>query len=161
MLNLPEYRFYYFPKSNGDKPSSVVTHPISIGRQDWETPLGKTTIIQKKENPTWTPPESIKKEHAAKGDPLPNVVAAGPNNPLGLFAMRLGIPEYLIHSTNKPYGVGLRVSHGCIRMYPEDISTLFPVVNVGDQVTIVNHAVKVGWAGNSLYIEVHPPLENH
>lgn len=161
VLNLPEYRFYYFPKSNGDKPSSVVTHPISIGRQDWETPLGKTTIIQKKENPTWTPPESIKKEHAAKGDPLPNVVAAGPNNPLGLFAMRLGIPGYLIHSTNKPYGVGLRVSHGCIRMYPEDISTLFPVVNVGDQVTIVNQAVKVGWAGNSLYIEVHPPLENH
>ncbi|WP_428353721.1 L,D-transpeptidase family protein [Methyloprofundus sp.] len=161
ILNLPEFRLYYFPKSTGTGPASVITHPISIGRQDWDTPLGQTKIVEKKENPTWTPPESIKKEHAAKGDPLPNVVPAGPNNPLGLFAMRLGIPGYLIHSTNKHYGVGLRVSHGCIRMYPEDISTLFPVIKVGEPVTIVNQAVKVGWSGNSLYIEVHPPLENH
>ena len=161
VLNLPEFRLYFFPKSQNDKPSSVITHPISIGRQDWDTPLGQTKIIQKKENPTWTPPESIKKEHAAKGDPLPDVVPAGPNNPLGLFAMCLGIPGYLIHSTNKPYGVGLRVSHGCIRMYPEDISKLFPLVKVGEPVTIVNQAVKVGWSKDSLYIEVHPPLENH
>ena len=161
VLNLPEFRLYYFPGAKGSLPSSVITHPISIGRQDWDTPLGQTTIVAKKENPTWTPPESIKKEHAAKGDPLPNVVPAGPDNPLGLFAMRLGIPGYLIHSTNKPYGVGMRVSHGCIRMYPEDIGTLFPVIKVGTPVTIVNQAVKVGWAGNSLYIEVHPPLENH
>ena len=161
VLNLPEFRLYFFPKPQSDELSSVITHPISIGRQDWDTPLGRTTIVQKKENPTWTPPESIKKEHAAKGDPLPDVVPAGPNNPLGLFAMRLGIPGYLIHSTNKPYGVGLRVSHGCIRMYPEDISTLFPIIKVGEPVTIVNQAVKVGWAGDSLYIEIHPPLENH
>ena len=161
VLNLPEFRLYYFPKPQEDKPPAVITHPISIGRQDWETPLGQTRIVQKKENPTWTPPESIKREHAAKGDPLPNVVPAGPNNPLGLFAMRLGIPGYLIHSTNKPYGVGLRVSHGCIRMYPEDISRLFPSIKVGDPVTIVNQAVKTGWSGDDLYIEVHPPLENH
>jgi len=161
VLNLPEYRLYYFPNSEDSAASSVITHPISIGRQDWETPLGQTTITAKKENPTWTPPESIKKEHAAKGDPLPDVVPAGPDNPLGLYAMRLGIPGYLIHSTNKPYGVGMRVSHGCIRMYPEDIATLFPMIKVGAPVTIVNQAVKVGWAGNSLYIEVHPPLENH
>ncbi|GFO70991.1 L,D-transpeptidase ErfK/SrfK [Bathymodiolus japonicus methanotrophic gill symbiont] len=161
VLNLPEFRLYYFPKPEKDKPPTVITHPISIGRQDWETPLGQTQIVQKKENPTWTPPESIKKEHAAKGDPLPDVVPAGPNNPLGLFAMRLGIPGYLIHSTNKPYGVGLRVSHGCIRMYPEDISRLFPSIKVGDPVTIVNQAVKVGWSGDDLYIEAHPPLENH
>jgi len=161
VLNLPEFRLYYFPKSQSNEPSSVITHPISIGRQDWETPLGQTRIVEKKENPTWTPPESIKKEHAAKGDPLPDVVPAGPNNPLGLFAMRLGIPGYLIHSTNKPYGVGLRVSHGCIRMYPEDISKLFPIIKVGEPVTIVNQAVKVGWGEDSLYIEVHSPLENH
>lgn len=161
VLNLPEFRLYYFPEPGSKEPSSVITHPISIGRQDWDTPLGQTSIIAKKENPTWTPPESIKKEHAAKGDPLPDVVPAGPNNPLGLYAMRLGIPGYLIHSTNKPYGVGMRVSHGCIRMYPEDIDTLFPLITVGTPVSIVNQAVKVGWAGDSLYIEVHPPLENH
>ncbi|TXL14126.1 hypothetical protein BMR05_08695 [Methylococcaceae bacterium HT4] len=161
VLNLPEFRLYYFPEPGSKEPSSVITHPISIGRQDWDTPLGQTSIIAKKENPTWTPPESIKKEHAAKGDPLPDVVPAGPNNPLGLYAMRLGIPGYLIHSTNKPYGVGMRVSHGCIRMYPEDIDTLFPLITVGTPVSIVNQAVKVAWAGDSLYIEVHPPLENH
>lgn len=161
ILNLPEFRLYFFPGSENSSAYSVITHPISIGRQDWETPLGETTIIAKKENPTWTPPESIKREHAEKGDPLPDIVPAGPDNPLGLYAMRLGIPGYLIHSTNKPYGVGMRVSHGCIRMYPEDINTLFPLIKVGAPVTIVNQAVKVGWSENNLYIEVHPPLENH
>ncbi len=161
VLNLPEFRLYYFPKKTKNSPAYVITHPISIGRQDWETPLGQTQIIAKKENPSWRPPESIKKEHAEKGDPLPDVVPAGPNNPLGLFAIRLGIPGYLIHSTNKPYGVGLQVSHGCIRMYPEDIEKLFPLITIGTQVTIVNQAVKVGWYENELYIEVHPPLETH
>ncbi len=161
VLNLPEFRLYYYPKVEKGTPPFVITHPISIGRQDWETPLGKTQIIAKKENPTWTPPESIKKEHAEKGEPLPDVVPAGPDNPLGLFAIRLGIPGYLIHSTNKPYGVGMQVSHGCIRMYPEDIATLFPIIKVGTPVTIVNQAVKVGWYQNALFIEVHPPLETH
>ncbi len=161
VLNLPEFRMYYFPKVEKNSPSSVLTYPMSIGRQDWETPLGQTKIVAKKKNPTWTPPESIKKEHAAKGDPLPNVVAAGPDNPLGLFAMRLGIPGYLIHSTNKAYGVGMQVSHGCIRMYPEDIEKFFPIIKVGTPVTIVNQAVKVGWFKDALYIEVHPPLEAH
>ncbi|NOR79690.1 MAG: L,D-transpeptidase family protein [Methyloprofundus sp.] len=161
VLNLPEFRLYYFPVTQGGEAASVITHPISIGRQDWDTPLGQTSIIAKKENPTWTPPESIKKEHAEKGDPLPDVVPAGPNNPLGLYAIRLGIPGYLIHSTNKPYGVGMRVSHGCIRMYPEDIARLFPMIKVNTAVTIVNQAVKVGWFKGSLYIEVHPSLEDH
>lgn len=159
VLNLPEFRLYYFPKSENNIPSSVITHPISIGRQDWDTPLGLTKIIAKKENPTWIPPESIKKEHEEKGDPLPDIVPAGPNNPLGLYAIRLGIPGYLIHSTNKPFGVGMRVSHGCIRMYPEDISALFPLLTINTPVTIVNQTVKVGWFKNSLYIEVHPSLE--
>ncbi len=161
VLNLPEFRLYYFPETQDDEPAAVITHPISIGRQDWDTPLGQTKIVAKKENPTWTPPESIKKEHAEKGDPLPDVVPAGPDNPLGLFAIRLGIPGYLIHSTNKPYGVGMRVSHGCIRMYPEDIAKLFPLIKINTAVTIVNQAVKVGWYKNSLYVEVHPPLEGH
>lgn len=154
-LNLPEYRLYYF---STDK-QTVITHPVSIGRQDWNTPLGQTKIIQKKANPTWTPPASIKKEHAEKGEILPDVVPAGPDNPLGLFALRLGIPGYLIHGTNKPFGVGMRVSHGCVRMYPEDIEKLFPEVKVGMPVNIVNQPVKVGWLNKKIYIEVHPQLE--
>ncbi|MCW8930877.1 MAG: L,D-transpeptidase family protein [Gammaproteobacteria bacterium] len=154
-LNLPEYRLYYFPADN----KTVITHPVSIGRQDWNTPLGQTKIVQKKADPTWTPPESIKKEHAEKGEILPDVVPAGPDNPLGLFALRLGIPGYLIHGTNKPFGVGMRVSHGCVRMYPEDIEKLFPEVKVGMPVNIVNQPVKVGWLNKKIYIEVHPQLE--
>ena len=154
-LNLPEYRLYYFSK---DK-QTVTTHPVSIGRQDWNTPLGKTKIVTKKKDPSWTPPVSIKKEHAEKGEILPDVVPAGPDNPLGLFAIRLGIPGYLIHGTNKPYGVGMRVSHGCVRMYPEDIEKLFPEVNVGLPVYIVNQPVKIGWFNKKIYIEVHPQLE--
>jgi len=161
ILNLPEFRLYYFPKKTEGSPASVITHPVSVGRQDWETPLGKTKIIAKKKNPSWRPPESIKKEHAKKGDPLPDVVPAGPDNPLGLYAMRLGIPGYLIHSTNKPFGVGLRVSHGCVRMYPKDIETLFPLIKVGTPVSIINQPVKVGWLDASLYIEIHAPLEEH
>ncbi len=154
VLNLPEYRLYYY--QNG----RVLTHPISIGRVDWNTPLGKTSIIAKTRNPTWTPPASIRKEHAAKGDILPAVFPAGVDNPLGLFAMRLGRAGYLIHSTNKPLGVGMRVSHGCIRMYPEDIERIFPSVAVGTPVMIVNEPIKVGWSKNALYIEVHPDLED-
>lgn len=154
-LNLPEYRLYYFSSSR----NTVRTHPVSIGRQDWNTPLGQTKIVTKRENPTWTPPESIKKEHAEKGEILPDVVPAGPDNPLGLFALRLGIPGYLIHGTNKPFGVGMRVSHGCVRMYPEDIEKLFPEVTIGMPVYIVNQPIKVGWWNRKIYIEVHPQLE--
>ena len=154
-LNLPEYRLYYYSPDH----KHVITHPVSIGRQDWNTPLGKTTITTKKANPTWTPPESIKKEHAEQGEILPDVVPAGVDNPLGLFALRLGIPGYLIHSTNKPFGVGMRVSHGCVRMYPEDIERLFPEVKVGLPVYIVNQPIKVGWRNKQIYIEVHPQLE--
>lgn len=159
ILNLPEFRLYYYPKQSKDGSRVVFTHPISIGRVDWNTPLGKTRIIAKNKNPVWIPPKSIKEEHAADGDILLDIYPAGPDNPLGLYALRLGVPGYLIHSTNKPYGVGMRVSHGCIRMYPEDIEKLFPQVKIGTPVYIVNQPIKVGWSDNSLYIEVHPDLE--
>lgn len=159
ILNVPEMRLYHFQKENRAGPATVSTHPVSIGRMDWTTPLGKTRIIQKTKNPVWRPPESIKKEHAEEGDILPDVVPAGPDNPLGLFALRLGIPGYLIHSTNKPFGVGMRVSHGCVRMYPEDIEGLFPKVKVGTPVLITNQPIKLGWFAEKLYIEVHPALD--
>lgn len=161
VLNLPEFRLYYYPKQIQNHSRTVITHPISIGRVDWDTPLGETRIIAKTRNPVWIPPASIRAEHAAEGDILPKVFPAGPDNPLGLYALRLGVPGYLIHSTNKPYGVGMRVSHGCIRMYPEDIEKLFYKIDTGTPVYIVNQAIKVGWSDNILYIEVYPELEGN
>ncbi len=159
VINVPEMRLYYFPKTRESEPARVYTYPISIGRRDWSTPHGVTRIISKIKDPTWTPPKSIKKEHAERGDPLPDVVPAGPDNPLGQFAMRLGIPGYLIHGTNKPYGLGMRVTHGCIRLYPKDIKELFEQIPVGTPVRIVDQPYKAGWLKGKLYIEAHPPLE--
>jgi len=159
VINVPEMRLYFYPKPKRGEPAEVVTYPISIGRQDWATPHGKTSIISKIKDPTWTPPESIKKEHAEAGDPLPNVVPAGPDNPLGQFAMRLGITGYLLHGTNKPYGLGMRVTHGCIRLYPKDVEELFSRVSVGTTVRIIDQPYKAGWLNGKLYMEAHPPLE--
>lgn len=157
VVNVAELRLYYFP---ADKPGKVITHPISIGRMDWSTPLGKTTVLSKVENPSWYVPQSIREEHAARNDPLPAVVPPGPDNPLGNHALRLGIPGYLIHGTNKPSGVGMRVTHGCIRMFPEDVEALYRTVPPGTVVHIVNQPFKLGWdEAGYLYLEAHPPLE--
>lgn len=158
VINLPEMRLYYYLPAKGDFPQ-VVTYPISIGRFDWRTPLGVTRITQKVPNPSWTPPESIRIEHAAKGDILPPVVPAGPDNPLGQFALRLGVPGYLIHGTNKPYGIGMRVTHGCLRLYPEDIAALFGQVAPGVAVNFVSQPYKIGQAFGITYLEVHHPLK--
>lgn len=159
ILNIPEMRLYYFPPHKGSGPREVLTFPVGIGREGWGTPYVTTRIIEKKERPTWHPPESIRKEHAEMGDPLPKRVGPGPDNPLGEYAMRLGIPQYLIHGTNKPWGVGMRVSHGCVRLYPEDIKELFRLVKIGTRVSIVNQPYKVGVRGGRLFLEAHPYLE--
>jgi len=159
VLNLAEYRLYYFPTPKAGEPAVVMTYPISIGRMDWETPLGKTTIISKVQDPAWYPPASIRAEHAADGDPLPRIVPPGPQNPLGKYAMRLGLPGYLIHGTNRPAGVGMRVTHGCIRMFPEDIDYLFGKVGISTAVRIIDEPVKMGWNGDELVVEVHQMLE--
>jgi len=156
VLNIPEMRLYYFPQKNKRE---VITHPLGIGRQGWATPYIDTEIIQKKANPYWYPPESIRKEHAEQGEPLPEWVEPGPDNPLGHYAMRLGLPEYLIHGTNKPFGIGMRVSHGCIRLYPEDIESLFRQVKLGTPVHIINQPFKVGRLDNHIYLEAHPYLD--
>lgn len=156
VLNLAELRLYYYPEPSADERPQVITHPVSIGRQDWTTPLGRTRIIAKVKDPAWHPPQSIRDEHAADGDPLPARVPPGPDNPLGRHALRLGLPGYLIHGTNKPNGIGMRVSHGCVRMSPQDIESLFDTVSTGTPVHIVNQPVKVGWTDGTLMIEVHP-----
>ncbi len=166
VVNVAELRLYYFPADSGPLPDGVapgsrrvITHPISIGRMDWSTPVGVTTITGKVANPSWYPPQSIRDEHAARNDILPRVVPPGPNNPLGSHALRLGLPGYLIHGTNRPSGVGMRVTHGCVRMFPEDIEALYKTVPVGTTVNIVNQPVKLGWAADgTLYLEAHPAL---
>ncbi len=158
VLNVPEMRLYYYlPKQKG-KPQEVITHPLGVGREGWNTPYMKTYISEKKKNPNWYPPESIRKEHEEAGDPLPKMVKSGPDNPLGYFAMRLGRPDYLIHGTNKPYGLGMRVSHGCIRLYPEDIESLFSKVSLKTPVNIINQPYKIGVKDNVIYLEAHPFL---
>ncbi len=160
VINVSEMRIYYFPKpKKGEKPL-ITTFPVSIGRMDWDTPLGETTITTKVANPAWYPPKSIRDEHEADGDPLPRRVPPGPNNPLGNYAMRLGIPGYLIHGTNKPEGLGMRVTHGCIRMYPEDIEYFFKIVPKGTKVRIINAPYKAGWMLDQLYLEAHELLED-
>ncbi len=159
VVNVPEMRLYFYPKPARGEPPVVITHPISIGRQAWTTPHGVTSVVAKVKDPSWYPPESIREEHAANGDPLPRVVKAGPDNPLGTRAMRLGLPGYLIHGTNKPAGLGMRVTHGCIRMYPADIERIFPEVGVGTQVRIINQPFKVGIDGQTLLLEAHPHLD--
>jgi L,D-transpeptidase ErfK/SrfK len=159
ILNLPEMRLYYFPDPQLTGSAVMITHPVSVGRMDWETPLGMTSITSKQKDPAWRPPQSLKEEALADGNILPDVVPAGPDNPLGRYAMRLGLPGYLIHSTNKPYGVGMRVTHGCVRMYPEDIEKLFDKVPTGTPVQIVNQPVKVGWLAGALFLEVHPVMD--
>lgn len=159
ILNLAEYRLYYFPEPDAGEPAVVMTYPISIGRMDWETPLGLTSVIAKVTNPAWYPPESVRAEHAADGDPLPTVVPPGPKNPLGKHAMRLGLPGYLIHGTNRPAGVGMRVTHGCIRLFPEDIDYLFNQVDIDTPVRIINEPIKIGWHGDELLVEVHRTLD--
>ncbi len=159
ILNLAEYRLYYFPQPEQGEPAIVMTYPMSIGRMDWETPLGRTSVISKVTNPTWYPPASVRAEHAADGDPLPRIVPPGPKNPLGAHAMRLGLPGYLIHGTNRPAGVGMRVTHGCIRLFPEDIDFLFGKVGIDTPVRIINEPVKIGWDGDELVVEIHRTLE--
>jgi L,D-transpeptidase ErfK/SrfK len=161
VLNLAEYRMYYYPKPKAGERPVVMTYPMSIGRMDWNTPLGLTRIVSKVRNPAWYPPDSVRKEHEDEGRPLPRIVPAGPDNPLGSRAMRLGLTggAYLIHGTNRPAGVGMQVTHGCVRMFPEDIEFLFEQVSVDTPVRIINEPVKMGWDGDQLHLEVHRTLD--
>jgi L,D-transpeptidase ErfK/SrfK len=159
VLNVPEMRLYYYlPKENG-KLQEVFTYPLGVGREGWNTPYIKTIIVEKKVNPNWYPPKSILKEHEEAGDPLPKIVKPGPENPLGNYAMRLGRRDYLIHGTNKPNGIGMRISHGCIRLYPEDIKELFSKVSLKTSVNIINQPYKIGVKNDVIYLEAHPFLD--
>lgn len=149
VINLSELRLYYYFMVEGVR--YVRTFPVGIGREGNLTPTGTFKVVEKIVGPAWYVPESIRKEEPN----LPKVVPAGPDNPLGSHAMRLSLPTILIHGTDKPWGVGRRVSHGCIRLYPEDIPKLFAMVPIGTSVEIVRQPVKVGTRYDRVYVEVH------
>ncbi|MBC7162873.1 MAG: L,D-transpeptidase family protein [Immundisolibacter sp.] len=159
VINLAARRLYYYPPRHEDEPARVITHPIGIGREGWATPLGRTKVAKKHAAPAWTVPASIRREHAAKGDPLPAVVPPGPENPLGSHALRLGWSSILIHGTSKPAGIGMRVSHGCMQLYPEDIAPLFEAVPVGTPVTVVDQPYLAGVGADGLLLEAHEPVK--
>jgi len=160
VINLAAMRLFYFPQARDGELQTVITHPVGIGREQWKTPEGLTRITVKDENPVWRPTQSIHREYARNGNPLPAVVPPGPDNPMGSHVLRLGWPTYAIHGTNKPPSIGLRGSFGCIRMYPEDIAELFDMIAVGAPVRIVNQPRLLGWQGNQLYVQAYPILED-
>lgn len=159
VINLPERRLYWYVEGRAGRDNQVVTFPVSVGRLDWSTPETITHVVRRKEHPSWYPPASIRKQAAARGIELPDVVPPGPANPLGDHALYLDLPGYLIHGTNDPSAIGLRVTHGCIRLYPEDVAFLYHYLPDSAAVRVVDQSVKLGWQGDTLYIEVHPPLE--
>jgi len=155
VINLPEMRMYYYPKNS----VNVMTFPIGIGKIGKTIPIQNTSITRKKVNPEWIPPKDIREFNAEQGIDLPRVMPAGPDNPLGPYAIYLRIPTFLIHSTIFPESIGRRASFGCIRMNESDIKEFFPLVQPGTPVAIVDMPAKIGWAGNQLLMEAHPPLE--
>lgn len=160
VINLAAMRLFYFPKAKAGEQQQVITHPLGIGRVGWKTPEGTTRIASKQENPAWIPTPSIRKEHAENGNPLPAVVPPGPDNPMGTHVLRLAWTYYAIHGTDKPPSIGLRGSHGCLRMYPEDIMRIYHDVPVGTPVRVVNQPRLFGWRGRALYLQAYPILED-
>jgi L,D-transpeptidase ErfK/SrfK len=160
VINVAAMRIFYFPPAKKGEKQVVYTHPIGIGKVGWSTPEGTTKVVSKQKDPVWIPPASVRAEHKANGEILPKVVPAGPDNPLGKYKFTLGWPSYLIHGTNKPYGVGLRSSHGCIRLYPEDVEKLFGMIGPGTPVRVVNQPFVFGWSGDQMYLQAYDVLED-
>jgi len=150
VVNLSEMRLYYKITADGEG-RALFTAPIGTAIEGRSTPLGTFSVTQKQLNPHWYPPRSVRKERPE----LPPSVPPGPDNPLGTHAMRLSSPRIMIHGTNRPFGVGRRVSHGCIRLYPEDIVRLYGLVPVGTKVMVVREPVKVGLSDKRVYVQVH------
>ena len=162
VINLPQHRMFYFPKGSRHDQPIVITYPVSPGEGDFPTPVGVTRITRKVPHPIWIPTAHILKAHQEAGDPIPKIWKAGPDNPMGEWALEttLSHGEIYIHGTNNPMAIGMSVTHGCVRLYPEDIAALYPIVKVGTPVTIVNEPVLASLADGDLYLEVHPPTNS-
>jgi len=162
VVNIPQRRLYYFPRHKAKERATVVTFPIGIARPGWPTPLGSTRIIAKFKDPSWIVPKSIQEEHRMQGEAnFPDYFPPGPNNPMGMLALETGFAGIFIHGTNRPWGVGMQVSHGCIHLYPEHAATLFPEVPVGTPVRIINQPVLVGERDHQLYLSVFEPVDGY
>jgi L,D-transpeptidase ErfK/SrfK len=160
VVNVAAMRIFYYPPRKKGEPETVYTHPLGIGKVGWKTPEGTTKIISRQKDPIWVVPKSVRDEHAEDGEKLPAQVPPGPDNPLGQYEFRLGWPSYLIHGTNKPYGVGMRSSHGCMRLYPEDIAVFFDLIPIGTKVTVVNQPYLFGWRDGTLYFQAYTVMED-
>jgi L,D-transpeptidase ErfK/SrfK len=160
VVNVAAMRIFYYPPHKKDEPQIVFTHPIGIGKVGWKTPEGTTKIVSRQKDPVWVVPKSVRNEHAEDGEKLPPHVPAGPDNPLGQYEFRLAWPSYLIHGTNKPYGVGMRSSHGCMRLYPEDIAVFYDMIPIGTKVTVVNQPYLFGWRDGTLYLQAYAVMED-
>jgi L,D-transpeptidase ErfK/SrfK len=174
VLNIPEMRLYYFYPSpavvrhrgkmkaawfSHRSASVVYTFPVGLGRFDWKTPVGVWTVVAKTRNPTWVVPNDIYQEHLERDGEADHVIPGGaPDNPLGHYRLSLSLPEYALHGTDVPWGVGMNVSHGCVRLYPEDIERLYSKAPIGTPGRFVYQPVKFGWRGDALYVEVHDDL---
>jgi L,D-transpeptidase ErfK/SrfK len=153
IINIPEMRLFHFAP-DGDETTRIQTYPVGLGRDDWRTPKGKFKISGKTVNPQWNIPESIRKEHIAeRGDPRTFIPGGAPDNPLGSRRLELTLPMYRIHGTNIPWGVGMQVSHGCVRLYPEDIEHYFPTVHVGTPGEFAYQPVKIGMRNGVVWAE--------
>jgi L,D-transpeptidase ErfK/SrfK len=161
VINAAAMRLFYYPKVKKGEQQYVHTYPIGIGKVGWKTPEGVTKLVRKQKDPTWRPTASIIKEHLKeRGEKLDPVIGPGPDNPLGRYAFYLGWPTYMVHGTNKPAGVGLRSSHGCIRLYPEDIAVLFETAPLGTPLRVVNQPFLFGWHDGALHIQAFDVLED-
>lgn len=155
IINIPEKKLYYFPVISGQQKTIVEIYAVSVGRQEWNTPITKTQVTGKLKDPVWYPPKSLRDEHFANGEIYPKVVPPGASNPLGQYLLQLDIPSYFIHGTNNRFGIGMQVTRGCIRMYPEDIESIYRRIEKGVPVSIINKTYKIAWKDNVIYLEIN------
>lgn len=162
VINIPQRRLFYFPKPAPLQEAQVMTFPISIAREGWRTPLGQSRIIAKYRDPSWFVPKSIQEEHRSDGETeFPTYFPPGPDNPMGMLALATSFPGIFIHGTNMPWGVGMRTSHGCLHLYPEDAAQLFPIVPVGTLVRIVDEPITIGVRDSTLYLSSSKPISEY
>lgn len=162
VINLPAHRLFYFPKGGRHDAPVVITYPVGTGVKGFVTPVGETRVIRKVPHPVWIPTAHILAAHAKEGDPIPKIYPAGPNNPMGQWALETALShgEIYIHGTNNPVAIGMSVSHGCIRLYPEDIAALYPIVPVGTPVDVVDDPILATLQNGKLYLSIHPPTDS-
>lgn len=162
VINIPQRRLFYFLPVKKGGAAQVLTLPLGIARQGWPTPLGETKIIAKHRDPGWFVPKSIQQEKAQEGEiNFPTYFPPGPDNPMGMLAIQTGFRGIFIHGTNRPWGVGMRTSHGCFHLYPEDAETLFPLISAGVPLRIIDQPFVVGLGGDQLLMTSYPPVSEY